>query len=107
MTVSHDDNSSGVESLPAPETEAGRLIKAVLGGTATAEDEHRLATLLDHPVVRHAFLAHLQLNGELGWRWRQPQSTQSDNVIASPRPSAVPTTADRSAPAASLKDLPR
>ena len=92
MTFSHDDESDGIDSLPAPETEYGRLVAAVLAGTATAEDERRLATLLDHPEVGRASLAHLQLSGELRWRWRQPRSGQPENVAAGPQSPVPPAT---------------
>lgn len=89
MNMLRDDESDGGAWLPAPETECGRLIALVLSGMATSQDEQRLATLIEEPAARRAYLAHLQVNAELQWRWRQPRSGLTTPGDASPGSSEV------------------
>ena len=69
MNMTRDDESDGGAWLPAPETECARLIALVLSDMAMSEDERRLATRIEEPEARRAYLAHLQVNAELQWRW--------------------------------------
>ena len=54
--------------LPEADGELSRLIAAMCGGTATHADRDRLEELLRDPVARRAYLAFMQVHGELQWR---------------------------------------
>ena len=57
--------------LPEADGELSRLIAAMCGGTATHADRDRLEVLLRDPVARRAYLAFMQVHGELQWRCGQ------------------------------------
>lgn len=58
--------------LPEADGELSRLITAMCGGTATHADRDRLEELLRDPAARRAYLAFLQVHGELQWRYGHP-----------------------------------
>ena len=93
MNMTRDDESDGGAWLPAPETECARLIALVLSDMATSEDERRLSTRIEEPEARRAYLAHLQVNAELQWRWRRPQFGLTKSSDDGPGVSVIPANA--------------
>lgn len=61
----------GDSEFPSAESELGRLVADLCSGTATAADQARLDRLLESPEHRRAYVALMQLHGELLWRWRK------------------------------------
>jgi hypothetical protein len=102
--VSHPQDSGPAPGdatgwLPAADGELSRLIAAMCGGTATRADRDRLEELLRDPAARRAYLAFMQVHGDLQWRYAHPAKPAGHEdepvSVAARRPELPPPASDR------------